>query len=168
MLEFLFCVLFFTYSSTNFITYFLILETENLHTPFNGTLIYILPSTHPPIYPLITQLLHTPPKLTFSLCISTTFWKRTCQNLPHFHNYSLWSYHHDTIPSFPMIQDVKWKSPWYINPLTSRITVSPSCSNFKILLTLIFLELISKTNTLGVDLKLIGCTIAAKQWGHFS
>src|SRR5882724_4968346 len=72
------------------------------------------------------------------------------------------------IPSFPIIRDVKWKSPWYINPLTSRTTVSPSCSNFKVLLTLIFLELISKTNTLGVDLKLIGCTIAAKQWGHFS
>ena len=24
------------------------------------------------------------------------------------------------IPSVPIIQDVKWKSPWYINPLTSR------------------------------------------------
>src|SRR6202044_2889773 len=69
---------------------------------------------------------------------------------------------------FPIIRDVKWKSPWYINPLTSKTTASPSCSNFKVLLTLIFLELISKTNTLGVDLKLIGCTIAEKQQGHCS
>src|ERR1700692_2910075 len=50
----------------------------------------------------------------------------------------------------------------------SRTTVSPSCSNFNVLLTLIFFELISKTNTLGVDLKLIGCIIAERQWGHFS
>ena len=33
-----------------------------------------------------------------------------------------------------MIQDVKWKSPWYINPLTSRTTVSLSCTIFKVLL----------------------------------
>src|SRR5258708_6555250 len=72
------------------------------------------------------------------------------------------------MPSVPIIRDVKWKSPWYINPLTSRTTVSPSCSNFSVLLTLIFLELISNTNTLGADLKLIGCIIAEKQWGHFS
>src|SRR5882672_3856957 len=135
--------------------------------PFNGTLIYINVAAHPPTnlptYPLINQLLHTPPRSTFSLCISTTYWKRTCQNLPHFHSYSLWSYHHDTIPSVPIIRDVKWKSPWYINPLTSRTTVSSSCSNFKVLLTLIFLELISKTNTLGADLEFIGCIIAEKQ-----
>src|SRR5882724_13200593 len=58
--------------------------------PFNGTLIYINVPAHPPtklpIYLLTIQLLHTPPRLTFSLCISTTFWKRTCQNLPHFHS----------------------------------------------------------------------------------
>src|SRR5882757_2190273 len=72
------------------------------------------------------------------------------------------------MPSVPIIRDVKWKSPWYINPLTSRTTVSPSCSNFNVLLTLIFLELISNTNTFGADLKLIGCIIAEKQWGHFS
>src|SRR5882672_1143039 len=72
------------------------------------------------------------------------------------------------MPSVPIIRDVKWKSPWYVNPLTSRTTVSPSCSNFSVLLTLIFLELISNTNTLGADLKLTGCIIAEKQWGHFS
>src|ERR1700692_4717567 len=77
------------------------------------------------------------------------------------------SWYH-TMPSVPMIRDVKWKFPWYINPLTSRTTVSPSCSNFKVLLTLIFLELISKIHTLGADLKLIGCIIAEKHWGHLS
>src|ERR1700727_2615815 len=50
----------------------------------------------------------------FYLCTSTNFWKTTCQNLPHFHSYFQWSYHHGTIPSVPIIQDVKWKSPWYI------------------------------------------------------
>jgi len=30
------------------------------------------------------------------------------------------SWYH-TIPSFPIIEDVKWKSPWYIDPLTSSI-----------------------------------------------
>src|SRR5882762_596937 len=77
------------------------------------------------------------------------------------------SWYH-TIPSVPMIQDAKWKFPWYIKPLTSRTTVSPSCSNFKVLLTLIFLELISKTNRLGIVLKLIGCIITEKHWGHLS
>src|SRR5882762_6144872 len=72
------------------------------------------------------------------------------------------------MPSVLIIQDVKWKSPWYINPLTSRTTVSPSCSNFNVLLTLIVLELISNTNTLVADLKLTGCIIAEEQWGHFS
>jgi hypothetical protein len=72
------------------------------------------------------------------------------------------------MPSVPIIQDVKWKSPWYINPLMSRTAVSPSCSNFNVLLTLIFFELISKTNTLGINLKLIGCIIAERQRGHFS
>src|ERR1700730_16047325 len=76
------------------------------------------------------------------------------------------SWYH-TIPSVPIIRDVKWKSPWYINPLTSRTTVSCSCSNFKVLLTLIFLELISKTNTFGADLKFIGCVSADEQSGHF-
>lgn len=35
-----------------------------------------------------------------------------------------------TFLSDPMMQDLKWKSPWYIKPLTSSTTVSPSCSNF--------------------------------------
>ena len=70
--------------------------------------------------------------------------------------------------SLPRIQDVKWKSPWYINPLMSRTTVSPSCTNFKVLLSLIFIELISKTNTFGADLKLIGCLSACEQSGHCS
>src|ERR1700727_2349467 len=77
------------------------------------------------------------------------------------------SWYH-TIPSVPIIRDVKWKSPWYINPLTSKTTVSPSCSNFKVLLSLMFLELISKINTFGADLKLIGCIIAEKHCGHIS
>src|ERR1700729_3653779 len=67
-----------------------------------------------------------------------------------------------------MIQDVKWKSPWYINPLTSRTTVSPFCTNFRVLLILIFLELISKTNTFGADLKFISCISADEQFGCFS
>src|ERR1700683_4434732 len=33
-------------------------------------------------------LLHTPLRSVVSLCTSTNFWKRTCQNLPHFHSYS--------------------------------------------------------------------------------
>ena len=108
-------------------------------------------------------LLHTPLRSNFSLCTSTNFWKKTCQNLPHF----LPSWYH-TLPSMPIIRDVKWKTPWYIKPLTSRTTVSPSCSNFKVLLILIFLELISKTSTFGADLKLMGCIIAEKHWGHLS
>src|SRR5882672_9839725 len=72
------------------------------------------------------------------------------------------------MPSVPIIRDVKWKSPWYNNPLTSRTTVSPSCSNFSVFLTLMFVALISNTNTIGTHLKLIGCIIAEKQWGHFS
>jgi hypothetical protein len=35
-------------------------------------------------------------------------------------------------------------------------------TNFKVLLTLIFLELISKINTFGADLILIGCIISEK------
>src|SRR5258705_10472432 len=77
------------------------------------------------------------------------------------------SWYH-TIPSVPIIHDVKLKSPWYISLLTSRTTILPSCSNFKVLLTLIFLMLISKTNILGEVLKLIGCIIAEKHWGHLS
>jgi hypothetical protein len=38
----------------------------------------------------------------------------------------------------------------------------------QVLLILIFLELISKTNTLGIVLKPIGCIIADKHWGHLS
>src|ERR1700729_1465164 len=123
----------------------------------------IMPPTHPPPYlhfPPLIKLLHTPLRSVFYLCTSTNFWKTTCQNLPHFHSHSQWSYHHDTIPSVPIIRDVKWKSPWYINPLTSKTTVSPSCSNFKVLLSLIFLKLISKIKTFGADLKLMGCIIA--------
>src|SRR5882724_9202789 len=59
-------------------------------------------------------------------------------------------------------------SPKYINPLTSSTTVLPSCSNFKVLLTLIFLVLISKTNMLGEILKLIGCIISEKHCGDIS
>ena len=77
------------------------------------------------------------------------------------------SWYH-TLPSIPIMQDVKWKSPWYIKPLTLRTTVSPSRSDFKVLLILIFLESISKTSTFGEDLKLMGCIIAEKHQGHFS
>ena len=53
--------------------------------------------------------------------------------------------------------------------MTPSTTVLPSCSNFKVLLTLVFFfELISKTNTLSIDLKTMGCIIAEKQWGHNS
>jgi hypothetical protein len=45
----------------------------------------------------LTKLLHTLLRSIFSLCTSTNFWKTTCQNLPHFHSYSQWSYHCDTI-----------------------------------------------------------------------
>ena len=45
--------------------------------------------------------------------------------------------------------DVKWKSPWYVNPLRLRPPVSPSCPNCKDLLSVILLQLISETSTLG-------------------
>src|SRR6266436_10333200 len=125
--------------------------------PFNGTLIYI--ALHPPTHlsPYHSTLAYTT-KINFFPLHFNNFLEENLSKSPSFSQLLP-----VVIPSFPMIQDVKWKSPWYINPLKSRITVSPSCSNFKVLLTLIFLELISKTNTLGVDLKLMGCTIAAKQ-----
>jgi len=126
-----------------------------------------MPPTHPFPFSPLTKPLHTPLISAFYLCASTNFWKTTCQNLPHFHSHSQWSYHHDTI-QYHQLQDVKRKSPWYINHLTSRTTVSPSCSNFIVLLTLMFLELISETNTLEVDWKLIGCIVAKKHWGHLS
>ena len=77
------------------------------------------------------------------------------------------SWYH-TLPSIPIIWDVKWKSAWYTNPLMFRPTVSPSCPNCKDLLTVTLLKLMSKTNTLGIDLKHMGCIIAEKQDGHFS
>ena len=68
---------------------------KDLHTLFNSALKYIQKySPSPPspshlcaclYFPLTIKLLHTPPILIFSLYISTIFWKRTCQNLPHFH-----------------------------------------------------------------------------------
>ena len=61
----------------------------------------------------------------------------------------------------PIIWDVKWKSPQYINLWCAKLQFhsSPSYSNFKVLLTFIFFEVISRTNTLGVDLKLIGASL---------
>jgi hypothetical protein len=49
----------------------------------------------------------------------------------------------------------------------SKPAVSPSCSNLKVLPTIIFIELISKTHILRVDLKCIDCIIAEKQCGPF-
>src|ERR1700727_3798027 len=127
----------------------------------------ILPPTHPTIhfhFPTINKLLHTPLKLVF---FPLHFNKSLEENLSKSPSFSqllpviIPSWYH-TLPSIPIIRDVKWNSPWYINPLTSRTTVSPSCSNSKVLLILIFLELISKTSTFGEDLKLIGCIIAEK------
>lgn len=46
---------------------------------------------------------------------------------------------------------MKWKSPWHVNHLMFRPAVSPSCSNFKDSLIVIFLELIQKTRMLGLS-----------------
>src|ERR1700676_1838788 len=62
-----------------------------------------------------------------------------------------------------MIRDVKWKSPWYINPLTFRTILLPSCTNFRVLQILIFLELTSNTNMFGAHTKLIGCVFPEEQ-----
>src|ERR1700734_1144059 len=127
----------------------------------------IMPPTHPPThfyFPPLIKLLHTPLRSVFLPLHFNKFLEDNLSKSPSFSQLLpvvIPSWYH-TIPSVPIIQDVKWKSPWYINPLTSRTTVSPSCSNFKVLLSLIFLELISKINTLGADLKLIGCIIAEK------
>ena len=112
--------------------------------------------------PLLTHQM-----MTDGLDFIDRFFRQTRSNGHQCQHCSQWSYHHDTI-QYHQLQDVKRKSPWYINHLTSRTTVSPSCSNFIVLLTLMFLELISETNTLEVDWKLIGCIVAKKHWGHLS
>jgi len=138
---------------------------------FNSTVRYIQSITKPIPSPLtylfaFSQILAYTTKINFFPLHFNNFLEENLSKSPHFHSYSLWSYHHDTISANNT--RCKMKSPWYISPLTSRTTVSPSCSNFKVLLLEYFLRLISKTNTLGVDLKLIGCTIAEKQQGHCS
>ena len=117
-------------------------------------------------FPLISHLLHIPLRWKNFLCTSTNFWGEPVKISLIFT--ATLSGYAIMVPSVPIIWDVKWKSTWYINPLTSRTTVSPSCSNFKVLLTLMFLKLILKTNTFGTDLKLIGCIIPEKHWGHIS
>src|SRR5258705_2284252 len=145
-----------------------VLETEHLHMPFNGTLTYIYKYCHPPTHqltyltPYNSTLAYTT-KINFFPLHFNNFLEENLSKSPSFSQLLL-----VVMPSVPIIQDVKWKSLWYISPLTSRTTVSPSCSNFNVLLTLIFLELISKTNTLGIVLKLIGCINADKHWGHLS
>src|SRR6266403_1945721 len=129
-----------------------------------------MPPTHPfPFSPSDQTLAYTT-RISFFPFHFNKFLEENLSKFPSFSQLSpvvIPSWYH-TIPSVPIIRDVKWDSPWYINPLTSRTTVSPPCSNFKVLLTLIFLELISKTSTLGTDLKLMGCIIAEKHWGHLS
>src|ERR1700691_1788014 len=129
----------------------------------------IIPPTYFHFPPLI-KLLHTPLRSVFLPLHFNKFLEDKLSKSPSFSQLLpvvIPSWYH-TIPSVPIIRDVKWKFPWYINPLTSKTTVSPSCSNFKVLLSLMFLELISKINTFGADLKLIGCIIAEKHWGHLS
>src|ERR1700691_2545854 len=117
----------------------------------------IIPPTYFHFPPLI-KLLRTPLRSVFLPLHFNKFLEDNLSKSPSFSQLLpvvIPSWYH-TIPSVPMIQDVKWKSLWYINPLTSRTTVSPFCSHFKVLLTLVFIELISNTNTLGIDLNLIG------------
>src|ERR1700689_2753371 len=123
-----------------------------------------MPPTHPFPFPPSHQTLAYTTKISFFLLHFNKFLEDNLSKSPSFSQLLpvvIPSWYHTT-PSVPIIRDVKWKPPWYINPLTSRTTVSPSCSNFKVLLSLIFLELISKIKTLGADLKLIGCIIADK------
>src|ERR1700689_674517 len=123
-----------------------------------------MPPTHPFPFPPSHQTLAYTTKISLLPLHFNKFLEDNLSKSPSFSQLLpvvIPSWYH-TIPSVPIIQDVKWKSPWYINPLTSRITGSPSCSNFKVLLSLIFLELILKINTFGADLKLIGCIIAEK------
>src|ERR1700689_3027198 len=123
-----------------------------------------MPPTHPFPFPPSHQTLAYTTKISFFPLHFNNSLEENLSKSPSFSQplpVIIPSWYH-TLPSIPIIRDVKWKSPWYINPLTSRTTVSPSCSNFKVLLILIFLELISKTSTFGEDLKLIGCIIAEK------
>src|SRR6202167_2503028 len=106
-----------------------------------------MPPTHPFPFPPSNQTLAYTTNISFLPLHFNKFLEANLSKSPSFSQplpVVIPSWYH-TIPSVPIIRDVKWKSPWYINPLTSRITVSPFCSNFKVLLSLIFLELDFKT-----------------------
>src|SRR5882762_4345818 len=102
-----------------FLCCFQLPKQENLHKPFEWHSKINMAHTHTPAYlhcPLIIKLLHTPLRLVF---FPLQFNKLLEENLSKSPSFSqllpvvIQSWYHK-IPSVPMIQDVKWKSPWCI------------------------------------------------------